>query len=835
MKHNILVPLVLLFITLLTFCLAGCRRSEEDPTPTPKTLTIPAATTSITEVTVLTPTATTLILETPTPKPEPEPTETVTPQGLRFVDAGGQPISGKMIRIICYESNDLEAGDDTFDVETKANGEPDQWRTSCNYIAALWLVHEQSSDKPGRALPAYRIYRTSWGTGLTHPIDIADPNNLVITISNEQLILFDVEVSLAWEPTPTSPNFLEELQIGISEASKYLSDLTDGRMAFGNIRVSVDGENWSSADIRFLPANDYRPTAYVGGMANVDRQPPYLSPAGHSIHFAPGAIFVGRAWNGNYPGAWAESNGYRTLIHEWAHYALFLYDAYIGPLGEARYDSGNLITCTAETLDHRTRGVSSETSNDMASAMAWHYSATELWLRGESENQDAPCLVTQQWYVHGMSDWETLTQWLIIQDVTGQEPLVPPATHQAIRADEPPGPASRLPDYYPITQRNESHAEREMSISASIPIPPRGIEMANNVTAQVYSLRGNYKSPTQIHYQGSTLLEFLDEDPSDSEDQFFGLYETGNDHPFRFLGLDNDDKNAHARVFVDHYRTQEVDSTQATYAFEEPTTKWQSSSLELEPSAWQPSLDVDFSLTDGDSIAEMTVSLTTTAPLDDPPQAQFCLPDQRIGCVYQGMTGEDTEWKAVFRTPQSLNKFPLYSIVRVLTILPDGESTGEVIRWVQVGGGVGPAHNEGHAPLLDSVLVNSEAPTCNARLAFMPAASYEAVVTPLVAADFGGSEIGIIGVPFDIDVINASGDCLRNGDEPRGYLTLPYDDRSFEVEQIDERQLRMLHFTPTSGWVDITPSPADSFRFGDYNLLTAPIGEDGIYAVAWVR
>src|SRR5690606_26555778 len=91
--------------------------------------------------------------------------------------------------------------------------------------------------------------------------------------------------------------------------------------------------------LRFLASNDYLPSAYVGGM--VEAATVYSDTI-----YAPAAIFLGRHWNGvtasdPVSGAWSQPNAYRTLVHEWAHYALFLYDEYRQLDGESVYCTCN--------------------------------------------------------------------------------------------------------------------------------------------------------------------------------------------------------------------------------------------------------------------------------------------------------------------------------------------------------------------------------------------------------------------------------------------------------------------------------------------------------------
>jgi hypothetical protein len=86
--------------------------------------------------------------------------------------------------------------------------------------------------------------------------------------------------SLDWQPAPGNP-FLQELRAGLLAASGYLFDVTEGQMAFGELTLHTDGRSWQGADLRFLRANDYRPTAYVGGIVP---EPIQYGPASGTIY-----------------------------------------------------------------------------------------------------------------------------------------------------------------------------------------------------------------------------------------------------------------------------------------------------------------------------------------------------------------------------------------------------------------------------------------------------------------------------------------------------------------------------------------------------------------------
>lgn len=129
---------------------------------------------------------------------------------------------------------------------------------------------------------------------------------------SQKIYLFNVLVALEWEPTPKQ---MAELRKAFHYASNFLRQVTYGCMAFGQV-IFGGPELMPCADIQMFASNRLYPRARIGGLLDGDRYAP---------------IRVGRAlWHGGYKTAlpWHNVAGFRTLIHEWAHYALELEDQY---------------------------------------------------------------------------------------------------------------------------------------------------------------------------------------------------------------------------------------------------------------------------------------------------------------------------------------------------------------------------------------------------------------------------------------------------------------------------------------------------------------------------
>jgi hypothetical protein len=132
-------------------------------------------------------------------------------------------------------------------------------------------------------------------------------------VFQHSLYLFNVIVALEWQP---DQEYLQMLQSAFTRASDLLFDITDGWMAFGQI-VFGGPELMDCADIQIMASTRLLSRAWVNAL-HIDEK--YMP------------IRVGRGlWNDNRRGviAWEEPEGYRTLVHEWGHYALGLADEYL--------------------------------------------------------------------------------------------------------------------------------------------------------------------------------------------------------------------------------------------------------------------------------------------------------------------------------------------------------------------------------------------------------------------------------------------------------------------------------------------------------------------------
>ncbi len=134
--------------------------------------------------------------------------------------------------------------------------------------------------------------------------------------ANRHLIyLFNLIVALEWEPDNA---MRQQLAWAFRRASDFLYDVSNGRMAFGQVLIGWSPAYFAAADLVLAASNRIQGRSWVGSIHEPTKRVP---------------IRVGRGdWRRTYCIPWDEPEGYKVLVHEWAHYALHLRDAYLEPL-----------------------------------------------------------------------------------------------------------------------------------------------------------------------------------------------------------------------------------------------------------------------------------------------------------------------------------------------------------------------------------------------------------------------------------------------------------------------------------------------------------------------
>ncbi len=770
---------------------------------------------------------------------------------LRFVTGQNIAIANAVVRVLCYADEQAT----TLLFETQLTTDIDGYPllplpVGCPWIVALHRQYEQPSGKTGHG-PAYEIYATSWRTSSGTPdydapgCSYGVPNCAIarlatgeVTIRKEwPLILFNVVASLEWEPEKGS-KFVEELRIGLKYASLYLADLTDGYMALGTVSIYTGGRSWDGADLRFQTANDLRPAAFIGGM--VDGSHLFTAPTtGQSVVLRPAATFYGRYWDGDnaYTGAWNQPDAYRTLIHEWAHYALFLYDEY----GHVQGRLGSMPTyCVCNDLPQLLNSAVSQVCNNVdrengASAMAFHYVASELW--HPIHGTPSSCANSDQAHFHGEPDRFTLRDWYKGQTLLGTPHLPPLLVPSALV----PGPS-----VLQLTGPTADLFGLKKSFNIHIPFLNLPVQLVTNpvFTSELHVKLSDSASPTK------TLVSQIYLSQNDATDTIQHVLHQGtligaptatDIGSLELWGLTEDDT---FQVFVDRYRTSSISGGRFVYSSEKFSGPQPLQTVTAAQNTWGSSIDIVYvtSVPSGDTpgqLVEMIVFLTGPHTLDysTPPRAQICVPDAKIGCPKewnQSMQLSNNRWVASFVPLPGVDELPLYGTVQILS---QKERRDNLIRWFRDAGGVGPGHKIGNAaPIRDGLVMvdRIEDPdletSCN-RVMVMPAADYDALNVPMDAE-------ALVSPPLDLDILfgnDVNGQCTSSGktemDEFKPLrLTLFYNEDAVQRLGIaDESQLKILQYVPElKEW-----AAAESAVDVDLNRVSTSISEDGIYAIGW--
>jgi len=731
------------------------------------------------------------------------------PTAVTFKDQDGLPISGP-VRVLCYAGDTAVTPFADLNLEL-LNGLPSAATPlpgNCSHLAALRLRHSQPSAKHSE--PAYEIYATSWEPGATRPYTATGD---IIISDLRPLTLLNLVASLGWTPAPNSAaTTAADVRAAMQQTSAELYDWTEGQMAIGQVSVNTGGGRWDEADLRFSPANDKRPSAFIGGI--VPEPITYTGVA--EVAYVPAMVYLGRLWDGRdafdeVNGRWTSQNAVRTLAHELAHYALFLYDEYQSDTGASGY-------CICDAL----AASGCRTAVPDASAMAYHYRVSEFWHKDTHLTVENFCYDTWQYHVHGQPDWDTLANWHAIQGLPiAFQPLRPPVPMlqegpalglTAALFDQQPGYTTFLPAVRHGATAVAAITEPLVDLKIDGAVPTA------TWPSQVYLLKDGH-NPTRILPMGRATG-----DPAGNV--------LGN---LRLLDVEPGDT---VRAFAQRPALGGVDGRRYTL-FTDPAP---GNEITVQVNPWQFTLEHQFEVVDS-QVAKLTLQLKDEDGLMAAPAAQICSLDTAVGChpdwsMPMTLSGSGW-WEAQFAPLPNQPELPRYLVARIWDS-GSGVYAQELVQWLQVSGGVGPTHKDGMAPLLDDgVMVNvpayqENAGDCNL-VSYMPAANTTAVAAPLPPG-FGG----LLGIPLDITITLAGNGCPQTApgkDNPLPVNTAVFLNLGYSQDEVDRlsltepTDLAILYYNRTGapGWTTVQQIDANI----DLNWLVASIDRDGIYAIGW--
>jgi hypothetical protein len=592
-----------------------------------------------------------------------------------------------------------------------------------------------------------------------------------------QALTFNVTVSLEWQPgaddelhtdlslsqcnqsASAGVNYLDDLITGLNKASDYLALYSAGQMSLGTVTIYTGGAHWNTANIRVLADSSYRPKAFVGGIVTAPMT--YTSPKTQRTQtFYPGAIYLGRLWDGTGArcGPWSMSEGHRTIGHEWAHYALYLYDEY--------YKQTDLspVYCTT-THRHLPSIAHDDPAIDKTdSLMAYHYRAGQLWSGGFS---DGTCDDTPQMAIHGESDWDTVQRFYpnVVIPSSTVSPASEPITWSIAAVETLP-----------------SHSSANVSVFNSV---APGVQLSG----QGYIIRTNADtSPQRIIGQGTLIAD--------------------ESIPLPFLGVLDATKDRAVVVMQD----PQTGSHFVANSNSAPLLIGQAkqNNLALKRSTWKPCASITPTLTTSSgvsSVTHLTVKLRDCASQTSRIELTYC--PSGGSCLPLVAKTIDSNGNFIHTFTFSTTQPPAeygYIYARSADI---GEVKEETVAWYQLAGGVGPATITGHAPMLErtvdtasssNILTTSKS---DSYLLYSGVFPHRAVTTRLPL-----DVQGIVDTPLDIQPVVSNGQTSIEWNteryDPKLTIRLSYNQDLLNRLRISEGRLVLLRLD-AKGWQAIRP------------------------------
>jgi len=271
-------------------------------------------------------------------------------------------------------------------------------------LAAIYKVYDKPASKPNHQW-SWRVYLTS----VDIP-NIGEPQLFTITNTgaayqeltvrkDQALIGVHLFVWVQWDANST---YLADLKQGLKNASAFLYDVTDGQIFFETVEIFDNSVNGPAGDMNIYASKQVWPNAFIGAIENANF----------------GRMYLPRDWGGT----WSSRDAYSTMIHEFGHYGLWLYDEYLDRDGK----SGGFCT--------HNRGISWSNEPTRASIMDNQGNASELCSRADSSHLHNTN-TEQDKQNNGETCWETVmrkykdsaspSRWTLQSPDTRQVAVVP--------------------------------------------------------------------------------------------------------------------------------------------------------------------------------------------------------------------------------------------------------------------------------------------------------------------------------------------------------------------------------------------------------------------------
>ena len=308
--------------------------------------------------------------------------------GIRVIDENGEGVADATV--LHRSANSTAIG------EPLRDGSGNILRTNSNgFLAGRTQIAQGDrliAIAPIFHTPKASLYASSAAPNATGIDDLevgADGVQVLTVSADNPLLLFNLDVSLEWDASANQP-YLTQLEADIERTSQLLFDIFNGQVALGNVNIYQAKDRWESADIQIYASSSYRPNANLGGIVTVPMSDTLATGEVVPNIYRAGQIRMAATWNrfGNASGTLGE-DWPRTLAHEFAHYAFFLQDNYLGVVD-------NLLT----TIDCQGSAMTDPFRGDYSELLGTHDGHTHGWT--------GDCLNSLTALTTGRNDWETV-------------------------------------------------------------------------------------------------------------------------------------------------------------------------------------------------------------------------------------------------------------------------------------------------------------------------------------------------------------------------------------------------------------------------------------------
>jgi hypothetical protein len=185
-------------------------------------------------------------------------------------------------------------------------------------LLAIHKIHEEPSVKPhhgtlGNSNWAYKVYLTTFalaadGTPLLHVVSNLTTTQVLTVRPDQTLVGFHVLVSVEHDAKPA---YMSTVRQRLEDASEFLYDVGDGQFFFDVIEIRDDSVFRAESDMKIYASNTGGAWAWYAAITSSTQK----------------HIYGNRAI------------GAKTIIHEWGHYGLWLFDEYLNRAGKNTTDS----------------------------------------------------------------------------------------------------------------------------------------------------------------------------------------------------------------------------------------------------------------------------------------------------------------------------------------------------------------------------------------------------------------------------------------------------------------------------------------------------------------